>query len=745
MSTIYDELNPQQREAVISTEGPLLILAGAGSGKTRVLVHRIAYLIEEKGVDPASIMAITFTNKAADEMRQRVDRLIGADARRCWVSTFHSSCVRILRQFADRIGYRNNFSIYDTDDQKRLMKDVYKRLNINSKQLSEKAAMSAISHAKERYMSPVEYKRYYSDSFRDEQIGRIYEAYQKSLVASNAMDFDDLLVNAVDLFEKNKDVLEYWQNRFHYIMVDEYQDTNHVQFLFVKLLSERCRNLCVVGDDDQSIYRFRGADIHNILDFESEYPDCKVIKLEQNYRSTGNILNAANAVIRNNEGRKDKTLWTDRGDGDLVEFHQFHDNYSEAESVASKIRKLVKIDGARYSDIAVLNRTNAQSRVYEEKFIMANIPYKIVGGVNFYARMEVKDILAYLRVLVNPADDQAVKRIINVPRRGIGATTVQRIQDYADQAGISFMDACAEAENVSKVNGATLKKLQGFLELCDILKTESGEMSVEELIKDVMERTGYRQTLEAEDTDEAKERLANIEELMNKAAQYDQEVLEPSLDDFLSQVALVADIDTVTSDDAVLIMTIHSAKGLEFPYVFMGGMEEGVFPGYMSVNSGNDEDMEEERRLCYVGITRAKEKLFMSAAACRMMRGERSFNSVSRFVEEIPEELRYDSGLPMAEEPIEDPLSAKTYAPTINLGGNRTATVSLNEIFDRKNFGSPDKLDYEVGDKVRHIKYGTGEVLEITAAGKDFEVAVDFPDYGIKRMFASFAKLKKID
>ena len=640
--SIYDTLNEQQREAVYCTDGPLLILAGAGSGKTRVLTHRIAYLIEEKGVNPWNILAITFTNKAAGEMRERVDNLVGFGSESIWVSTFHSTCVRILRRHIDRLGYDTNFTIYDTDDQKTLMKDVCKQVQIDTKVYKERNLLAAISAAKNEMISAQEYALNAQGDFGKEKIAKVYQEYEKQMHANNALDFDDLLVKTVQLFETQPDVLENYQERFRYIMVDEYQDTNTVQFQLVSLLAGKYRDLCVVGDDDQSIYKFRGANIKNILNFEQEFPDATVIKLEQNYRSTGNILDAANAVISNNVGRKDKQLWTDNGEGEKIKFCQFDTGYDEAEYIADDIEREVR-NGASYNDHAILYRTNAQSRLFEERFVAQNIPYKIVGGVNFYARREIKDVLAYLKTIDNGKDDLAVRRIINVPKRGIGLTTINRIQESAASRGIGFYDALLGLDLIPGVaRGAA--KLEGFVALIEYFKGVAETLSLSDLLQEVIDKTGYIESLEAEGKEESETRIENIDELRSKVAVYEESRLDqdekPTLSGFLEEVALVADIDSLDEEqDYVVLMTLHSAKGLEFPHVYLAGMEDGLFPSYMTVTSDDREDMEEERRLCYVGITRAEQKLTMTSAMRRMVRGETQYNKVSRFMKEIPLEL----------------------------------------------------------------------------------------------------------
>ena len=735
--SIYDTLNTQQQEAVFHTEGPVLILAGAGSGKTRVLTHRIAYLIEEKGVNPWNIMAITFTNKAAGEMRERVDKIVGFGSESIWVSTFHSSCVRMLRRFIDRLGFDTNFTIYDTDDQKTLMKDICKRLDIDTKIYKERSIMAAISSAKDELIGPEEYELKVMGDFSKRKIALAYKEYQKELKKNNALDFDDLIMKTVELFQACPDVLEYFQERFKYIMVDEYQDTNTAQFKFVSLLAEKYKNLCVVGDDDQSIYKFRGANIGNILGFENVFPDAKVVRLEQNYRSTQNILNAANQVIQNNMERKRKTLWTENEEGEKLHFRQFMNAYEEAEYIVGDISKKVREKDAQYRDIAILYRTNAQSRLFEEKFLMANIPYKLVGGVNFYARKEIKDLLAYLKTVDNARDDLAVRRIINVPKRGIGATTLTRVQDYAVSMGMSFYEALKEANAISTL-GRAATKVEPFVTFIQTLRSKAEYLSPSELLIDIIERTGYVKELEAEGTEEAEARIENIDELITKVVSYEEENEEPTLSGFLEEVALVADIDSVDGDDnQVLLMTLHSAKGLEFPFVYLAGMEDGMFPSYMTITSDDPTEIEEERRLCYVGITRAMKDLTLTCAQQRMIRGETQYNKVSRFIKEIPREL-VELGREFQEKkPMDIPMP--TSFRQMKQAFKQPAFVPKQ--FEVK---KADGLDYTVGDTVKHIKFGTGVVTAIVEGGRDYEVTVNFDKVGIKKMFASFAKLKKI-
>ena len=742
--SIYDTLNPPQQEAVFHTEGPLLILAGAGSGKTRVLTHRIAYLIEDKGVNPFNILAITFTNKAAQEMRERVDRLTGADGMSVWVATFHSTCVRILRRYIDRLGYDNRFTIYDSDDQKTLMKEICRKLNIDTKKYKERSLLAQISHAKDEMISPDEMEMNAGGDFNQKKVAQVYREYQTALKSNNALDFNDLLVKTVELFQNCGDVLESYQEKFRYIMVDEYQDTNTVQFKFVSLLAARYGNLCVVGDDDQSIYKFRGANIGNILGFERVFPDAKVIRLEQNYRSTKNILNAANEVIANNAARKEKRLWTENPEGEKLHFRQFMNGFEEAEYVIGDIAKKKREHLADYRECAILYRTNAQSRLFEEKCLKANIPYKIVGGINFYARKEIKDLLCYLKTIDNSADDLAVRRILNVPKRGIGATTVGRVQDYADYMNVSFYDALRVAEEVPSI-GRSLNKIEGFVTFIQSLKSKAQAYSVTEILEEVIDLTGYVDELKAEDTEESRARIENIDELISKTVSYEEamkaEGREATLSGFLEEIALIADIDTVDPDqDYVLLMTLHSAKGLEFPYVYLAGMEDGMFPSSMCIFSDDPTDMEEERRLCYVGITRAMKELTLTSARQRLVRGETQYNKVSRFVREIPREL-VELGTTIQEH---KPSMQETPSP-------KNSYMQMRQTFRAKPFEAQTfkvtkaaSLDYGVGDTVRHIKFGVGIVRDIVEGGRDYEVTVDFDKVGVKKMFAGFAKLKKI-
>lgn len=745
--SIYDSLNEMQKKAVFQTEGPVLILAGAGSGKTRVLTHRIAYLIEEKGVNPWNILAITFTNKAAGEMRERVDYLVGFGSESIWVSTFHSACVRILRRFIDRLGYDTNFTIYDTDDQKSLMKEVCKYLQIDTKTYRERALLSAISSAKNEMISPQEFLLQAEGDFSKQKIAEVYLEYEKQLRANNALDFDDLLVRAVQLFETQPDVLDYYQERFRYIMVDEYQDTNTVQFHLIRILSSKYRNLCVVGDDDQSIYKFRGANIKNILNFESEFPDATVIKLEQNYRSTSNILNAANAVIHNNIGRKDKTLWTENPEGEKIACKQFDNAYDEADYIAAAIQKKVKEERASYKDCAVLYRTNAQSRMFEERFVSTNIPYKVIGGVNFYARREIKDLLAYLRTIENGRDDLAVRRIINVPKRGIGLTSINRVQEYALQKETGFYEALLAADLIPGI-GRALSKLESFVALIEHFKEEAGRLTPLALLTDIIETLDYENYLEEIDMEDAESRIENIEELKSKLASYEESCEEageqPTLSGFLEEVALVADIDNLDEEsDYVVLMTLHSAKGLEFSYVFLAGMEDGLFPSYMTITADDPMELEEERRLCYVGITRAMKELTLTCAKRRMVRGETQYNIASRFLKEIPESLIGTVSGTLRERPQMEIARNQTYAKA--KAAFHSQAFGIKRPVQQFKVASGEGPGYDVGDRVRHMKFGEGLVTAITEGGRDYEVTVEFDRFGVKKMFAAFAKLQKID
>ena len=744
--SIYDSLNEEQKKGVFTTEGPVLLLAGAGSGKTRVLTHRIAYLIDELGVNSYQIMAITFTNKAAGEMKERVERLVGMGAESIWVTTFHSTCVRILRRFADRLGYDNNFTIYDTDDQKSVMKDVCKHLQIDTKQMKERTILSAISSAKNELVGVQEYETQAMGDFRKQKVAAAYREYQNILKKNNAMDFDDLIMNAVELFKACPDVLEYYQKRFRYIMVDEYQDTNTAQFQLIRLLAEGSRNICVVGDDDQSIYKFRGANIRNILDFEKYYPEAVVIRLEQNYRSTQNVLDAANAVIRNNVGRKSKTLWTDKGAGNRIHYRQFDNAYEEAEFIADDISRKIKDGIVEAGECAVLFRTNAQARLLEERFVVEGIPYDVVGGTNFYARREIKDLLSYLKTVDNARDDLAVKRIINVPKRGIGAATIAKVDGYAQMHEISFYEALCHADEIQGL-GKAEAKIRPFVNMIQVFRSRLSYYNLKELMHDILDTTNYINEMDVDDEIEAQSRIDNIDELINKIVAYEEANDEPSLSAFLEEVALVADIDRLSEDDnRVLLMTLHSAKGLEFSHVYLAGMEDGIFPSYMTIASDDPAEIEEERRLAYVGITRAKDDLTLCYAKMRMVRGETQMNAVSRFVKEIPPEL------------MDNKPPAPRYQPVVAYKSSRTISAPKKPYLASAGTGSfgalgiskgseavkGGKPDYDIGDRVRHVKYGEGFVTDLEPGPRDYKVTVDFDDAGQKIMYAAFAKLEKI-
>lgn len=741
----FDRLNDMQKKAVLQTEGAVLVLAGAGSGKTGALTVRIAHLIEN-GIKPWNILAITFTNKAAKEMSERVNKLIGDKAKDIWVSTFHSTCVRILRRDIDKIGYSRDFSIYDTDDQEKMMKEVFKRLNfsITDKTFTVKGALAEISKQKEELISWEDYEAKTDKDIRKVKFAKAYRIYQTLLKENNALDFDDLIYKTVQLFKTDTDVLDYYQEKFKYIMVDEYQDTNTSQYELVRLLSAKYKNICVVGDDDQSIYGWRGANIRNILDFEKDFEDTVVIKLEQNYRSTKTILNAANSVIKNNTTRKDKTLWTENDKGSIIHIKRADNEYDEARFVGDKINELILKGDRKYKDFAVLYRTNAQSRAIEDYFVKKSIPYRLLGGIRFYERKEIKDVLSYLKVLSNPADTIAIKRIINVPKRGLGDASIEKVENFANENNMSFYEALSHVDEITDLK-TRAKKFKEFYEVMTEIEKDANELSVSELIESVLNKTGYVQLLQDEGTDEALSRIENIDEFVSKAVEYEKSTDEPSLREFLEDIALVADIDNYEPDeDTVVLMTMHSAKGLEFPYVFIVGMEEGMFPTYRVMQYGTNEDMEEERRLCYVAITRAKEELFITQAKSRMQHGITQYNAPSRFLKEIPAEL------------IEIPVK-----PQLSEVGDyiRKSEMRIKPVFTKPNpYGGIAKkpqtagipspknvtLDYEVGDKVRAPKYGIGTVEKITPGGADFEVTVSFKDKGVKKFMAGLSKLKKV-
>ncbi|MBQ7200094.1 MAG: UvrD-helicase domain-containing protein [Eubacterium sp.] len=780
MSDLLANLNDKQLEAVTFGDGPLLLLAGAGSGKTRVLTHRIAYLIAERGINPYQILALTFTNKAAGEMRERVDNLVESGAESIWVSTFHSTCARILRRYIDRLGYDRSFTIYDADDQKALMKDIIRSRDLDPKKYKERSFLNAISHAKDELISSDEFEAAYGHDYNHKLQAEMYAEYQKRLKSNNAVDFDDLIYLTVSLFTENDDVLDYYQERFRYILVDEYQDTNTAQFRLLALLASRYKNLCVVGDDDQSIYKFRGANIYNILNYEKVFPDAKVIRLEQNYRSTKNILAAASNVIKNNTERKDKTLWTTAPDGELIIQAGFNTDYEEAAGVAGDIRKRMREEGADYSDFAILYRTNAQSRIFEEKLVYEGIPYRIIGAINFYARKEIKDLLCYLKTVNNADDDIAVKRIINIPKRGIGQTSINRLQDYADENGISFYDALVRAEYIPGL-GRSQSGITSFVNMIEdyrqrIRAAENPDndksFSLEELIKTIIDETDYVRDLEAEETPEAEGRIENIQSLVSKVAQYEEDTEDPTLAGLLEEIALVADIDTVDMEEnRVLLMTLHGAKGLEFPYVYMVGMEEGLFPGGMAAFGDDEEELEEERRLCYVGITRAKKLLTLTNAKQRMRNGNTEFNRPSRFINEIPRHLIRQVGsaprqparsigseadlffgsssgtsFGSSSGKMRENTGYSSSAARRSTPGNKSNFFTGNPYISKGlSAKSPSSsIDYGVGDTVKHAKFGIGTITDMVKKDSDYEVTIDFEGFGNRKLRSSFAKLEKI-
>ncbi|MFZ5989881.1 MAG: DNA helicase PcrA [Bacillota bacterium] len=731
-------LNKEQKEAVLHIDGPLLILAGAGSGKTRVLTHRIAYLIREKNVHPASILAITFTNKAAREMRERIDKLIGEVSDSIWVSTFHSMCVRILRRDIDKIDYDKSFVIFDYTDQQTVVKDCLKELNLNDKNYPPKSVLEMIGKAKDELITPDIYSKMYAEDFRMNKIAKIYELYQKKLKQNNALDFDDIIMLTIKLFLENPKVLDYYQRKFRYVLVDEYQDTNTAQYSLVSLIAQGSRNLCVVGDDDQSIYGWRGANIRNILDFEKEFKDAKVIKLEQNYRSTQTILDAANSVIKNNFGRKNKSLWTDNQSGDRIKCRECSNEHEEAYFVASEIKRLSTANDRPYKDFAILYRINAMSRVLEEMLMKEGISYKIFGGLKFYDRKEIKDVIAYLRLIQNPSDNISLKRIINEPKRGIGNTTVDTAERIANLREASIYSIVSSASEIPDL-GRAASKLEGFVSLINRFRAQKDTMTASEMIEEVIEKSGILKSYEDEDTLEAVSRIENIKELISVALEFESKNEEKGLEEFLAHVSLVSDIDTMDEDsDYVALMTLHSAKGLEFPVVFMVGMEEGVFPGYRSMSDENE--LEEERRLCYVGITRARENLYMTHTFTRTLFGNTSYNRVSRFLNEVPGEL-LDSG-EREHAPAAGSLKSKNEAAAPGKGGfNPQASFRAPGLKETQKAAS---TEFSVGDQVEHKKFGVGIITLVEKENDDYKLEIHFKGTGMKRLMAAYANLVKI-
>lgn len=727
MNSLVKNMNAEQSEAVRTTEGPLLIMAGAGSGKTRVLTHRIAYLLDEKDVSPYNILAITFTNKAAKEMKARVEQLVGEEAQVIWMSTFHSMCVRILRRDADRIGIERNFTIIDPTDQKSVIKDVLKNENIDSKRFEPRMFIGAISNLKNELKTPEDAQKEAND-YHSQMVATVYKGYQRQLSRNEALDFDDLIMTTINLFERVPEALEYYQNKFQYIHVDEYQDTNKAQYTLIKLLANKFKNLCVVGDSDQSIYGWRGADIQNILSFEEDYPDAKTIFLEQNYRSTKTILNAANEVIKNNTERKPKGLWTANTGGDKINYYEATTERDEAEYVVREIMKHQR-NGKKYSDMAILYRTNAQSRVLEETFMKSNIPYTMVGGQKFYDRKEIKDLLSYLRVIANSNDDISLQRIINVPKRGVGPSSVEKIQTYAVQNNISMFDALGEVDFIGLSKKVTQECI-AFYEMIQNLIKEQEFLEISEIVEEVLVKSGYRDMLDREQTLESRSRLENLDEFMSVPKDYEENtpLKEQSLINFLTDLSLVADIDEADTESGVTLMTMHSAKGLEFPIVFIMGMEESLFPHIRAIKSDDDHEMEEERRICYVAITRAEETLYITNATTRMLFGRSQSNMPSRFLKEIPEDLM-ESHSGSKRQTIQP--KAK---PTQKRGFSKRTTSSKKQV---------TSSDWKVGDKVTHKAWGEGMVSNVNEKNGSVELDIIFKSEGPKRLLAQFAPIEK--
>lgn len=740
-------LNEMQKKAVETTEGPLLILAGAGSGKTTVLVNRVQHIIEDGYALPWQVLAITFTNKAAGEIRERLTKAIGEEAESIWAYTFHSCCSRILRRFADRLGYSNHFTIYDTDDSKRVIKRCQKQLEIEDKYLSYKAILSEISKAKDSLVDFEEYKQSAFGDFRLAKIADCYELYQKELKKSDAMDFDDIIFNTVKLLRENDDVLELYQKQFKYVMVDEYQDTNHAQYVLTSLLAGGYKNICVVGDDDQSIYRFRGATIQNILNFEDEYENACVIRLEQNYRSTQNVLDAANGVISNNKNRKGKRLFTDSGKGDKVVLYTSSDENDESRFIVDEIEKNVK-NGMKFSDHAILFRMNVQSRNIELSLTKSGIPNKVIGGMRFFDRKEIKDIVSYLSVINNKNDNVRLQRIINVPKRAIGETTVSHAMEIATHLELSLFEVCEHADEYAKISRAS-SKLKNFTSMMNEISDDyyNNNMTLSDLLQEVLDKTGYLQYLNEEDPERYEDRKMNIQELSSMFVKYEEEQEDFTLEEFLEDVALVSDIDSYNEDDdSVVMMTLHSAKGLEFPVVFIPGMEEGIFPGMQSI--AEEESCEEERRLAYVGITRARQKLYLINSKRRMLFGSTQYNQPSRFLAEIPvsvtEVLQNKREMFSGESHFGTPKKVNPYAKSTPIGTAKKSSSNSWQFGQVKNTASTAKVQYNVGDAVRHNAFGTGVILSSKPMGNDVLLEISFDRAGTKKMMANYAKLEKL-
>ncbi len=762
MQNLLEGLNDKQYEAVINTDGPCLVIAGAGSGKTKVLTHKIAYLMQEKDIKPWNILAITFTNKAANEMKERVESLVGDDAKDMWIGTFHSICVKILRRFIDRIGFDHSFVIFDTSDQRTLIKECLKDLKIDDKMFTDRIVQFEISNAKNDMKEPEEYEAMVKGDYRREKIASVYNLYQRRLKENNAIDFDDIINYAIKIFRENDDVLDYYTNKFNYILVDEYQDTNKSQFTLIRLLAKAHGNITVVGDNDQGIYSFRGADISNILNFEKDFKGTKIIKLEQNYRCTQNILNAANSVIKNNEVKYKKKLWTENEEGALPTFHVSDDEYDEGRYIVEEINHLRREEYYKYSDFAILYRMNSQSRAIEEILRREDIPYKIVGGLKFYERKEIKDIIAYLRLINNPSDNLALKRIINEPKRGIGKTSLDKIQAISEQTGIPMYQIIKEADQygLSRV----YSNAQGFIEVIEDLISKKDEYTITELIKHTLKETGYTKALEDENSIEAENRIENLEEFLTVAVQFEEEEADNDLSTFLEGITLSSDIDGMDDEEeSVTLMTLHSAKGLEFPVVFLVGMEEGIFPGYKSI--GEPKELEEERRLCYVGITRAKNNLYLTCSRQRTMFGSTSCNPVSRFVKEIPENML--EGANEIESEPENKFKDSNYEWSYGKSGNNGKVVSykvdipsskpepsfafksaesfLAKLNSKAQGNDTDLSKYKEGQRIYHKRFGEGNISKIEPEGDDLKLDIQFDKVGHKRLMAKFANLEIID
>ena len=775
MQELIEELNDKQREAVLATEGPCLVIAGAGSGKTKVLTHKIAYLIAQKNIAPWNILSITFTNKAANEMKERVEKLVGDVAKDIWMGTFHSICVRILRKYIDRIGFDSSFVIFDTSDQRTLIKECLKSLNVDDKIYTDRSVLSEISNAKNEMLEPLSYSVKYSGDFRKAKIGEIYSLYQKKLKENNAVDFDDIINFTIKILTENPDVIEYYTEKFKYVLVDEYQDTNKAQFTLVTILASKYGNITVVGDNDQGIYSFRGADISNILNFEKDFPGTKIIKLEQNYRCTGNILKAANYVIKNNENKYEKKLWTENDEGSLPCIYQGNDEYDEARYIIEQINHLKAEEYFKLSDFTILYRMNSQSRAIEDILRREDIPYKIIGGLKFYERKEIKDTIAYLRLIANTSDNLSLKRIINEPKRGIGKTSLDKIQELSEQNGISMYEIIKNADKY-ELNRVFLNSRE-FIQVIEELKQKKEELQISELIKEILNKTGYTKALELENTVEAETRIQNLEELLTVAIEFEDEFAENSLNEFLESITLSSDIDNLEeTEETVTLMTLHSAKGLEFPVVFLVGMEEGIFPGYKSI--GEPKEIEEERRLFYVGITRAKQYLYLTCAKHRTIFGSTSYNAISRFVKEIPEDLL--DGYNQMEEKPEDNFEDSNYSwsygtnyagkvktykfeentknnvAASNLSTNkqqkventsgfafRTAESFLNSINKPKE--EVDISKYKAGMRIYHKKFGEGTINSVEKEDDDAKVDINFDKAGHKRLMAKYAGLEIIE